>query len=152
MHSIFFKLKIIYKQLKIINKELKIIYQELKIINKETFSPKKIHNMSKLVAELLSDEKISLPVFLPFEFENANDYQKKFMLMTFDHYFQFNANPDKSKLLFAKLVKNDDHVEFGKRLFTFLVKNFKNEVKMDEKSQEYMDCYSSALRVLKRIL
>lgn len=128
------------------------VWDYLKIMNKETFSPKKIHNMSKLVAELLTDEKISLPVFLPFEFENANDYQKKFLVMTFDHYFQSNGNPDKSKLLFAKLVKNDDHVEFGKRLFTFLVKNFKNEVKIDEKSQEYTDCYSSALRVLKRIL
>jgi hypothetical protein len=75
-----------------------------------------------------------------------------FIVMAFDYYFQCVGNPDKSKLLFAKLVKNDDHVEFGKRLFTFLVKNFKNEVKVDEKSQEYLDCYSAALRVLKRIL
>jgi len=128
------------------------IWDHLKIMSKDTFSPKKLHNLSKLVAELLVDEKISLPVLLPFEFENANEFQNMFVVMVFDYYFQIVVNPDKCKMIFAKLVKNDDHVEFGRRLFTFFVKDYKIEVKVEEKSKEYVECYQSALKVLKRVL
>ena len=73
------------------------------------FTPKKIHNLAKLTAELLADEKISLPVFLNFEFEDASENQKIFVISTFDKYFEKITVPDRCKLLFAKLVKNDDH-------------------------------------------
>ncbi len=66
-------------------------------------------------------------------------------------YFE-KSTVDKTKLLFAKLVKNDDHVEFGKQLFNYLVNLFKKELSFDNKSEKYLENYSAATRVLKKIL
>jgi uncharacterized protein with PIN domain len=117
-----------------------------------SFSPKKIHNLAKLTAELLADEKISLPVFLNFEFEDATENQKKFVLTTFDKYFEKVSTPDRCKLLFAKLVKNDDHVEFAKRLFNLFINDFKKQIDLDSKKSEYIENYTAATKVLRRIL
>ena len=84
---------------------------------------KKIHNLSKLTSNLLLGEKISLPVLLPFKFEEDNDENKMFVNMVLNKYFS-DSNEDKTKLLFAKLVKNDEHVVFGQKLFNYLVKDF----------------------------
>jgi hypothetical protein len=51
------------------------------------------------------------------------------------------------------LVKNDDHVEFAKRLFNFFINDFKNdkEIQFERKSPEYLECYTSAVKLLKKI-
>ena len=36
--------------------------------------------------------------------------------------------------MFAKLVKNDDHVEFAKCLYFFFNKNFKSEINLQNKT------------------
>lgn len=116
------------------------------------FTPKKIHNLAKLTAELLAEEKISLPVFLNFEFEDASENQKIFVISTFDKYFEKITIPDRCKLLFAKLVKNDDHVEFAKRLFNLFINDFKQQINLDNKKKEYIENYTAATKVLRRIL
>jgi nucleolar MIF4G domain-containing protein 1 len=131
------------------------IWDHMKImVNYSTSAElKKIHNLSKLTADLLATEKISLPVLLNFGFEDANENQRIFVTFTLDYYFErIKGLADKSKLLFAKLVKNDQHVEFGRRLFNFLVNEFPKEVEINKKSNEYLDSYTASTKVLKRIL
>ena len=112
---------------------------------------KKIHNLSKLTSNLLLGEKISLPVLLHFKFEEDNDENKMFVNMVLNKYFS-DSNEDKTKLLFAKLVKNDDHVEFGQKLFNYLVKDFSDENDIEKKESKYQDNYGAALKVLKKVL
>jgi len=83
-------------------------------------------------------EKIALPVFLHFEFEEASKSNKLFVLKTFNYFFSNKKSEcEKIKILFAKLVKNDDHVEFAKRLFSFLKNDLRNSkiVNFDNKTQ-----------------
>ena len=84
---------------------------------------KKIHNLSKLTGNLLIREKIGLPVLLHFKFEESDDKVKIFVLFVLDFYFE-KSDQSKTKLLFAKLVKNDEHVEWAQHLFHFLVQLF----------------------------
>ena len=112
---------------------------------------KKIHNLSKLTSNLLLGEKISLPVILHFKFEEDNDENKMFINMILNKYFK-DSNEDKTKLLFAKLVKNDEHVEFGQKLFNYLVKDFNEENEVEKKESKYQDNYGAALKVLKKVL
>jgi len=51
-----------------------------------------------------------------------------------EKYFDLSSEM-KTKIMFAKLVKNDDHVEFAKCLYYFLNKKFKAEINWDNKSQ-----------------
>ena len=112
---------------------------------------KKIHNLSKLTSNLLLREKISLPVLLHFKFEQSNNKIKMFVLFVFDFYFE-KSTETKTKILFAKLVKNDDHVEWAQRLFHFFIQEFSKEIDVNSKSQNYQDNFSSAVHVLKKIL
>ena len=112
---------------------------------------KKIHNLSKLTCNLLLGEKISLPVLLHFKFEEDNDENKMFVNMTLNKYFT-ESNEDRVKLLFAKLVKNDEHVEFAQKLFNYLVKDFSMENDVEKKDTKYQDNFGAALKVLKKVL
>ena len=112
---------------------------------------KKIHNLSKLTSNLLLREKISLPVLLNFKFEQSNNKIKMFVLFVFDFYFE-KSNETKTKILFAKLVKNDDHVEWAQHLFHFFIQDFSKEIDVNSKSQNYQENFSSAVHVLKKIL
>jgi nucleolar MIF4G domain-containing protein 1 len=112
---------------------------------------KKIHNLSKLTCNLLLGEKISLPVLLHFKFEEDNEENKMFVNMTLNKYFT-DSNEDRVKLLFAKLVKNDEHVEFAQKLFNYLVKDFSVETDIEKKDSKYQDNYGAALKVLKKVL
>ena len=112
---------------------------------------KKIHNLSKLTCNLLLGEKISLPVLLHFKFEEDNDENKMFINMILNKYFN-DSNEDKTKLLFAKLVKNGEHVEFAQKLFNYLIKNFNEENEVEKKDNKYQENYGAALKVLKKIL
>jgi mannitol/fructose-specific phosphotransferase system IIA component (Ntr-type) len=81
---------------------------------------------------------IALPVFLHYEFEEAQKSNKIFMIKAFNSYFSNKKSEcEKIKILFAKLVKNDNHVDFSKRLFAFLKNDFKRSkiVDFDNKSQ-----------------
>ncbi len=112
---------------------------------------KKIHNLSKLTSNLLLREKISLPVLLHFKFEQSNNKIKMFVLFVFDFYFE-KSTETKTKILFAKLVKNDDHVEWAQRLFHFFIQEFSKEIDVNSKSQNYQENFSSAVHVLKKII
>ena len=112
---------------------------------------KKIHNLSKLTSNLLLREKISLPVLLNFKFEQSNNKIKMFVLFVFDFYFE-KSNETKTKILFAKLVKNDDHVEWAQHLFHFFIQDFSKEIDVNSKSQNYQENFSSAVHVLKKII
>ena len=112
---------------------------------------KKIHNLSKLTTNLLLKEKISIPVLLHYQFEEDKNENKIFVNMILNKYFN-ESTEDKTKLLFAKLIKNDDHVEFAQKLFHFLVKSFSNENNIEQKDEKYQDNYAAALKVLKKIL
>ena len=112
---------------------------------------KKIHNLSKLTSNLLLGEKISLPVLLHFKFEEDNNENKLFINMILNKYFS-DSNEDLTKLLFAKLVKNDEHVEFAQKLFNYLVKDFNQENDVEKKDSKYQDNYGAALKVLKKVL
>ena len=112
---------------------------------------KKIHNLSKLTSNLLLGEKISLPVLLHFKFEEDNEENKMFINMILNKYFK-DSNEDRTKLLFAKLVKNDEHVEFAQKLFNYLVKDFNGENEVEKKDNKYQENYGAALKVLKKIL
>ena len=112
---------------------------------------KKIHNLSKLTSNLLLGEKISLPVLLHFKFEEDNEENRLFINMVLNKYFS-DSNEDKTKLLFAKLIKNDEHVEFGQKLFNYLVKDFNQENEVEKKNSNYQDNYGAALKVLKKVL
>ena len=112
---------------------------------------KKIHNLSKLTCNLLLGEKISLPVLLHFKFEEDNEENKMFVNMTLNKYFT-DSNEDRVKLLFAKLVKNDEHVEFAQKLFNYLIKDFSMETDVEKKDTKYQDNYGAALKVLKKVL
>jgi hypothetical protein len=74
-----------------------------------------------------------------------------FVLFVFDFYFE-KSNETKTKILFAKLVKNDDHVEWAQRLFHFFIQEYSKEIDVNSKSQNYQDNFSSAVHVLKKIL
>ena len=125
------------------------IWDYMKIL--ENFKIKKIHNLSKLTANLLLKEKISIPVLLPFKFEEEKNENKIFVNMVLNKYFA-DGSEDKTKLIFAKLVKNDDHVEFAQKLFNYLVKDFSNENNIEEKDEQYQANYGAALKVLKKTL
>lgn len=112
---------------------------------------KKIHNLSKLSAKLLVDEKISLPVLLHFKFEESDPNSRLFVIFLLDFYFE-TSTETKTKIIFAKLVKNDDHVEFAQRLCQFLIDEFTKEINITEKSETYQNNYSSAVRLLKKVL
>lgn len=78
-----------------------------------------------------------------------------FVIKCLDYFFSNKKNtPEKTKIIFAKLVKNDEHVEFAKMLFAFLKNTFKRSkiVELDKKSQDYFDIMNSALKVLSRVL
>ena len=113
---------------------------------------KKIHNISKLTAKLLVSEKISFPVLLPFKFEESDDKTLMFVVFVLDDYFEEVNSVANVKIQFAKLIKNDEHVEFGKRLCYFLMNGFVNEVDLNEKGDKYMENYSAAVKLLKKIL
>lgn len=111
---------------------------------------KKIHNLAKLTSQLLADEKISLPVFLHYKFDEGDDNTRIFIIFAFDFYFEL-SNVNKTKILFAKLVKNDEHVEFAQRLFQFLLKDFTNEIDVERKNEAFQDNMSAAIKVLNQI-
>ena len=113
---------------------------------------KKIHNISKLTAKLLVSEKISFPVLLPFKFEESDDKTLMFVVFVLDDYFEEVNSVANVKIQFAKLIKNDEHVEFGKRLCYFLMNGFVNEVDLNEKGDKYKENYSAAVKLLKKIL
>jgi hypothetical protein len=71
--------------------------------------------------------------------------------MILNKYFN-DSNEDKTKLLFAKLVKNGKHVEFAQILFNYLIKNFNEENEVEKKDNKYQENYGAALKVLKKIL
>ena len=125
------------------------IWDYMKII--ENFKIKKIHNLSKLTANLLLKEKISIPVLLQFKFEEDKNENKIFVNMVFNRYFE-ESDEDKTKLIFAKLVKNDDHVEFAQKLFNYFAKEFSRENNVEQKSEKYQANLGSALKVLKKVL
>ena len=112
---------------------------------------KKIHNLSKLTGNLLIREKIGLPVLLHFKFEESDDKVKIFVLFVLDFYFE-KSDQSKTKLLFAKLVKNDEHVEWAQHLFHFLVQQFSQEIDISSKNEIYQENFGSAVKVLKKIL
>ena len=112
---------------------------------------KKIHNLSKLTSNLLVNEKISLPVLLHFKFEEDNDKNKMFINMILNKYFS-ESSEEKTKLLFAKLVKNNDHYEFAQKLFQYFVSDFSRENDVEKKDEKYQDNYGAALKVLKKVL
>ena len=126
------------------------VWDYMKIFDKFK-NVKKIHNLSKLTSNLLLGEKISLPVLLHFKFEEDNDENKLFINMILNKYFS-ESNEDLTKLLFAKLVKNDEHVEFAQKLFNYLVKDFNHENNVEKKDSKYQDNYGAALKVLKKVL
>ena len=126
------------------------VWDYMKIFDKFK-NVKKIHNLSKLTSNLLLGEKISLPVLLHFKFEEDNDENKLFINMILNKYFS-ESNEDLTKLLFAKLVKNDEHVEFAQKLFNYLVKDFNQENNVEKKDSKYQDNYGAALKVLKKVL
>ena len=83
-------------------------------------------------------ENIALPVFLHFEFEESDKFNKIFVVKTLNYFFSDKKSEcEKIKIICAKLVKNDDHVEFSKRLFAFLKNDFKKSkiVDFDNKPQ-----------------
>ena len=125
------------------------IWDYMKIM--DNLKIKKIHNLSKLTTNLLLKEKISIPVLLHYQFEEDKNENKIFVNMILNKYFN-ESTEDKTKLLFAKLIKNDDHVEFAQKLFHFLVKSFSNENNIEQKDEKYQDNYAAALKVLKKIL
>lgn len=76
-----------------------------------------------------------MPVFLQYEFEEADKSTKAFMIYAMNYFFSDKKNePERIKIIFAKLVKNDDHVDFAKRLFAFLKNDFKNSKIVDFKN------------------
>lgn len=96
----------------------------------------KIDNLSKLTSDLLVSEKIALPVFLQFEFEEAKQEAKLFVIKCLNYFFSNKKNtPEKTKIIFAKLVKNDEHVEFSKMLFAFMKNSFKKSKVVDLESR-----------------
>ena len=125
------------------------IWDYMKIL--ENFKIKKIHNLSKLTANLLLKEKISIPVLLQFKFEEDKNENKIFVNMVFNRYFE-ESDEDKTKLIFAKLVKNDDHVEFAQKLFNYFAKEFSRENNVEQKNEKYQANLGSALKVLKKVL
>ena len=125
------------------------IWDYMKIL--ENFKIKKIHNLSKLTANLLLKEKISIPVLLQFKFEEDKNENKIFVNMVFNRYFE-ESDEDKTKLIFAKLVKNDDHVEFAQKLFNYFAKEFSRENNVEQKDEKYQANLGSALKVLKKVL
>jgi nucleolar MIF4G domain-containing protein 1 len=125
------------------------IWDHMKLM--DNYSTRKLHNLANLVSDLLASEKLAIPVILPFEFEDSSKPQITFINYIFDMYFE-KSTIDKTKLLFAKLVKNDDHVEFAKQLFNYFVNVFKKHISFDNKSNQYIENYSAATRVLKKIL
>ena len=125
------------------------IWDYMKIM--ENFKIKKIHNLSKLTANLLLKEKISIPVLLQFKFEEDKNENKIFVNMVFNRYFE-ESDEDKTKLIFAKLVKNDDHVEFAQKLFNYFAKEFSRENNVEQKNEKYQANLGSALKVLKKVL
>ena len=125
------------------------IWDYMKIL--DNFKIKKIHNLSKLTANLLLKEKISIPVLLQFKFEEDKKENKIFVNMIFNKYFQ-ESDEDKTKLVFAKLVKNDDHVEFAQKLFNYFAKDFSSENNIEQKNEKYQANLGSALKVLKKTL
>jgi len=125
------------------------IWDYMKIM--ENFKIKKIHNLSKLTANLLLKEKISIPVLLQFKFEEDKNENKIFVNMVFNKYFE-DSDEDKTKLIFAKLVKNDDHVEFAQKLFNYFAKDFSKENNVEQKNEKYQANLGSALKVLKKVL
>ena len=100
----------------------------------DSYQLKSIHSLAKTTGLLLTEEVIGLPCLLNFEFENANEKQFLFILLIFDKYFE-SSNSDKTKILFAKLVKNDNHVEFGKKLFAYFVKQFTQDIDLKTKTE-----------------
>ena len=126
------------------------IWDYMKVLDKFK-NVKKIHNLSKLTCNLLLGEKISLPVLLHFKFEEDIDENKMFINMILNKYF-CDSTEDKTKLLFAKLVKNDEHVEFAQKLFNYLVKDFSQENDVEKKDNKYQDNYGAALKILKKVL
>ena len=126
------------------------VWDYMKIFDKFN-NIKKIHNLSKLTSNLLLGEKISLPVLLHFKFEEDNDENKMFINMILNKYFS-DSNEDRTKLLFAKLVKNDEHVEFAQKLFNYLVKDFNEENEVEKKNSKYQENYGAALKILKKVL
>ena len=125
------------------------IWDYMKIL--ENFKIKKIHNLSKLTANLLLKEKISIPVLLQFKFEEDKKENKIFVNMVFNKYFE-DSEEDKTKLIFAKLVKNDDHVEFAQKLFNYFAKDFSSENNVEQKDEKYQANLGAALKVLKKTL
>jgi hypothetical protein len=125
------------------------VWDHMKLM--DNYNNRKIHNLSNLVSDLFALEKIAIPSILPFEFENSSRSQITFINYMFDMYFE-KSTIDKTKLLFAKLVKNDDHVEFAKQLFNYFVNIFKRDISFDNKSNTYFENYSAATKVLKKIL
>lgn len=117
----------------------------------ENFKIKKIHNLSKLTANLLLKEKISIPVLLQFKFEEDKKENKIFVNMVFNKYFE-ESEEDKTKLIFAKLVRNDDHVEFAQKLFNYFAKDFSSENNVEQKDEKYQANLGAALKVLKKTL
>ena len=71
--------------------------------------------------------------------------------MIFNRYFE-ESDEDKTKLIFAKLVKNDDHVEFAQKLFNYFVKDFSEENNVEQKSEKFQNNLGAALKVLKKTL
>jgi nucleolar MIF4G domain-containing protein 1 len=108
------------------------IWDQLKMM--DNFELKSVHSLAKTTASLLNEEIIGLPCLLNFEFENSNEKQFLFILLIFDKYFEI-SNTDKTKILFAKLVKNDNHVEFGKKLFAYLAKQFIEDIDFTKKTE-----------------
>lgn len=87
---------------------------------------------------MLVNEKIALPVFLHFEFEESDKFNKLFVIKTFNYFFSHKkSESERTKILFAKLVKNDEHVAFSKRMFAFLKNDFRKSkiVDFDNKQQ-----------------
>jgi len=125
------------------------IWDYMKIL--DNFKIKQIHNLSKLTSNLLIKEKISIPVLLQFKFEEDKDENKIFVKMIFNRYFE-ESDEDKTKLIFAKLVKNDDHVEFAQKLFNYFVKDFSEENNVEQKSEKFQNNLGAALKVLKKTL
>ena len=125
------------------------IWDYMKIL--ENFKIKKIHNLSKLTANLLLKEKISIPVLLQFKFEEDKKENKIFVNMVFNKYFE-ESEEDKTKLIFAKLVRNDDHVEFAQKLFNYFAKDFSSENNVEQKDEKYQANLGAALKVLKKTL
>jgi nucleolar MIF4G domain-containing protein 1 len=125
------------------------IWDYLKII--DSYPSRKIYNLANLISDLLLSEKIGLPVFLPFSPESAVTNQRNLVSITFDKYFE-KSTTDKTKLMFARLVKNDSHIEFAKQLFNYFLNLFKKEISFDNRSNEYLENFKAATKVLKKVL